>query len=69
MHARRADRGDRDVDPCLVEVRDRTVETPARRSDASCGIPALVRGLPIEVGNDVVVKVDREGSYRGLDVG
>jgi hypothetical protein len=59
VHARRADRWDRDVDMGLVEVGDRGLKTPARRSDAARGIPVLVRGLPIEVGNDVVVEVDR----------
>jgi hypothetical protein len=31
VHARSADRRDRDVDPGLVEIRDRPVETPVRR--------------------------------------
>jgi hypothetical protein len=44
VHAWRADRRDRDVDPRLVEVCDRTIETPARGSDPSCGIPILIRG-------------------------
>jgi hypothetical protein len=52
VHPRCADRCDRDVDLSLVEVRDRTIEAPARRSDAAGGIPILVRGLPIV---DVVV--------------
>ena len=60
VHAGRADRRDRDVDPRFVEVGDRAVETPAWGSDASRGIPVLVRGLPIELGNHVLVKVDGE---------
>ncbi|MEN3283788.1 MAG: hypothetical protein V7607_4928 [Solirubrobacteraceae bacterium] len=58
VHAWRADRRDRGIDTCIVEVRDRTVDAPARGRDPSRGVPVLIRGVPVEVGNDVVVKVD-----------
>src|SRR4029079_12040046 len=47
------------------EVRDLAVEAPTRRSDPSRRVAVLVGRLPVEVWNDVLVKVDGEAhSFR-----
>src|SRR5882724_5308200 len=58
--ARRADGGDRNVDPGVIHVRQSGLLRPGRRQDAADRVVCVIRGAPEDVGKNVMVNVDGE---------
>jgi hypothetical protein len=60
MHARRADGGDRNVDPGVIHIGKRGLLRPRRGQDAADRAVRVVGCAPEDVGKNVVVNVYRE---------